>query len=142
MERYEQNTNRKVVGWVIFLYILFSAALLLAEPNSNTNREENKINNLITALRSDNEGLMKSAVYLAGKYKIDAAVDELCFLYKNTTNQNTKYLIAISLYKIGTEKSFNAVTNLCCKDKNKKFRFIGNEIAKQYSDTTNYITKK
>ncbi|HPN37154.1 MAG TPA: hypothetical protein PL041_02040 [Melioribacteraceae bacterium] len=141
MERYQQNTNSGVTKWVIFFYLVFCATLVFAQSKNNVNKEENKINNLITALRSDNEGLMKSAVYLAGKYKVNEVVDELCDLYKTTYNENTKYLIAISLFKIGTEKSFTAVTNLCCKDKSKKFRFIGSEIAKTYTDTTNYITK-
>lgn len=142
MKRYEEDYNRKVVGWLIFLYFLFSATLFFAQPKSPSQKEEYKIKNLITALQSDNEGLTKSAVYLSGKYKISEVTDELCSLYKNSNNVNLKYLIAIALYKIGTDKSFNAAITLCQNDKSRKFKFIGNEIAKANIDSSHLLTVK
>ena len=142
MKSYEEDYNRKMVGWLIFLYLIFSATLFFAQPKSPSQKEENKIKNLETALQSNNEGLTKSAVYLAGKYKIAEVTDELCTLYTNSNNTNLKYLIAIALYKIGTEKSNSAVITLCQNDKSKKFKFIGDEIAEANIDSSRFLTVK
>lgn len=142
MRRDEQNTGSKFTSMIIFLYIIFSAVLLFAQPNSKNQTEENKINNLITALHSDNKGLIKSAIYFTGKYKFERLIPELCALYKKEDNENTKYLIIMALYNIKTEESIRLATNLCINDKANRFNFIGKEIAKTYSDTNSLLTKE
>lgn len=97
------------------------AALILAGPTFAEDRfEDNKIKNLITGIKSENTGLKKSSIYNAGYYKITEAEDALIEELKNDNPEDVKVLIALSLYKIGTEKCMNVIKDYAVDGKDTK----------------------
>jgi HEAT repeat protein len=77
---------------------------------------ETAIKNLITAINSDNEGLRRSAVYFAGKYKVKETVNSLAEILKKEKDPNNRVLIALALFEIGDEEGINAVKKLAEND--------------------------
>lgn len=69
----------------------------------------NAIANLIAGIKSENEGVRKSATYFAGKYEIDQAVSPLIEQLKVEKNPSLRLLIALALYKIGNDKGLDAI---------------------------------
>ena len=67
------------------------------------------IANLIVGINSENEGLRKSAIYLAGKYEIDQAVIALIEQLKAEKKSSVRISIVLALHKIGNEKGLDAI---------------------------------
>lgn len=83
----------------------------------NTDRlHKNGIPNLKQAVQSENTGLKKSAIYMAGKYKIAEMVEPLVNQLAKEDDDNVKVLIALSLYEIGDEKGIDAIQDLVYRE--------------------------
>lgn len=83
----------------------------------NTDRlHKNGIPNLKQAVQSENTGLKKSAIYMAGKYKIAEMVEPLVNQLAKEDDDNVKVLIALSLYEIGDEKGIDAIQDLAYRE--------------------------
>ncbi|MGE5437770.1 MAG: HEAT repeat domain-containing protein [Syntrophothermus sp.] len=83
----------------------------------NTDRlHKNGIPNLKQAVQSENTGLKKSAIYMAGKYKIAEMVESLVNQLAKEDDDNVKVLIALSLYEIGDEKGIDAIQDLAYRE--------------------------
>ncbi len=105
------------------------------------------IKNLEMGLRSDNDGLKKSCMYLAGFYEIEELVGPLVELLPNEKNPDTRIMIALTLYKIGTPEAINAVKQLAKTDGDPVVKRIGNMILNQFevipaSAVSSSVTKK
>jgi len=70
---------------------------------------DNSIESLIEGINSDNEGLKRACVYLAGKYKISVTVAALRDQLAADNTSANKILIARALYEIG---DFGCMYNL------------------------------
>ena len=80
------------------------------------------IKNYLKGLNSDNDGLRKSCIYYAGKYKINEAVDLLKEQLSKEEDQETSLLLVMALYQI-LEK--NALSDIDEESKvNSKFATI------------------
>ena len=64
---------------------------------------------MAVGIASDNLGLKTNCIYYAGFYEIEGLVKPLAEQLAKETNPNTKVLIALALYKIGTTEAMNAV---------------------------------
>ncbi|MCK9426877.1 MAG: HEAT repeat domain-containing protein [Ignavibacteriaceae bacterium] len=78
-------------------------------PEAVTAKKAVITQNLISALDSKNEGLMQSAAYYLGEYKCENAVIPLMKLLHSDCCEGLRVMAALSLTKIGTEKSLFAV---------------------------------
>ncbi|MDQ7816206.1 MAG: hypothetical protein RDU14_04220 [Melioribacteraceae bacterium] len=87
---------------------------------------------LIEGIKSDNAGLMKSAVYLAGKYRVEAAVPVLIQKLNSDLDDNCKVLIALSLFMIGNEDGIEAIFKLSKGDPNNHVSQMCGEIYKEF----------
>src|SRR5690554_5273473 len=89
--------------------------ILLAAITTNTFAKEKhqfgkkELQNLTAAIESDNTGLKRNAIYLAGYYRIVEVTDVLWKELKTTDNPQTKILITLALYEIG---DCSAIKNL------------------------------
>lgn len=62
------------------------------------------IDNLISCLTSENQGVRRQAVYYAGLYKVDASVDFLIDIIKNQNIDELQKLAVLSLLRIESPK--------------------------------------
>jgi hypothetical protein len=96
------------------------------------NKHKHSIENLIAGINSDNEGLRKSSIYFAGKYKLPETVDALVEQLFSESNPSNRILIARALYEIGERDGIEAVKHISQTDSNKKVRRISSLICKEY----------
>lgn len=96
---------------VILSTILILTASLYAQEDGYKASSTNKYmyNNLEAAIKSDNPGVRRSAIYMAGKYRIARATLPLINQLKKERDPETRILIALSLHKIGVSKGMSMV---------------------------------
>jgi len=109
---------------VLLTAILAAGSLAYAKTNLTDPNGKGKlaIENLKSGIKSDNEGLKKSAIYYAGYYRVSETVPALAEVVKKETESNTKILIALVLYRIGDERGISLVRDMAAKDKNPEVR--------------------
>ena len=110
---------------VVFLIISFAANIAVAQRNIDlTKLNSSAKKNLVMAINSDNTGLKRSAVYFAGYYKINEAVDPLInLLNSSSADISLKTLAAYSLHRIGSEECIEALKEAVHHNSNKKLCF-------------------
>ena len=120
--------------------ILFAAFALTTIGNAQDEKRtynENAVKNLVKGIKSENEGLKKSSIYYAGKYKITDAVDALVDKMVKEKDPDTRILIALSLYQIGDYKGLEAVKEQALNDNDERVKsmsaLIFNEFYKNYT---------
>ena len=120
--------------------ILFAAFALTTIGNAQDETRtynENAVKNLVKGIKSENEGLKKSSIYYAGKYKITDAVDALVDKMVKEKDPDTRILIALSLYQIGDYKGLEAVKEQALNDNDERVKsmsaLIFNEFYKNYT---------
>jgi len=109
---------------VLLVALLINCSLAYAKSSSLDPDLKSKtaLENLKNGIRSDNEGLRKSAIYFAGYYRISETVPVLTEIVKNESKPSTRILIALVLYRIGDEKGINLVKNMAINDHNPDVR--------------------
>ncbi|NOX64228.1 MAG: HEAT repeat domain-containing protein [Chlorobi bacterium] len=99
---------KKLVTIFAAVIFLFSSSVLFAGDKSIGNKSvsyEQIEATLLTGLNSDNFGLKVSSVYMLGEIKSGSAVNELTTLLRESDNEKVRLVAALSLLKIGTERS-------------------------------------
>ncbi len=126
---------KSVATLAVILALVLSANIGLRAQSSNyKNINEHSLQSLKEGIKSDNPGLRKSAIYLAGYYKIDEAVETLVEELEKVKDPSTRVLIALSLYNIGTRDGMEAVKALAANDKDIKVKRMSTALYKQYAD--------
>lgn len=90
-----------------FVFVLFAFNQSNAQ-NFETQAKaqyEYALENLEQGIRSDNYGLRRSAIYLAGKYQIEAAAETLLAQLDDEEYPENRILIGLSLYEIGNTEA-------------------------------------
>jgi HEAT repeat protein len=116
----------------LVIALTLNAAVLKAQ--NNVVLKKNHIENLNMGIKSDNPGLKKSAIYWAGKYEVKETANTLIRELKKDQDASVKILIALALYRIGTEEGLEAVETLAKKDSDKEVRRMANAIVDQWLD--------
>lgn len=125
------------------ILILFALAIIKTSVYANK-PDELKCKNrkaavamLIEGIKSDNVGLMKSAVYLSGKYRVNETVPALIEKLNSELDDNSKVLIALSLFMIGNEDGIEAVFKLSSSDPGNHIRKMCGEIYREFVNSVN-----
>ena len=96
-------------------------------------KQVNMINNLKLGLKSENDGLRRCSVYLAGYYQINELVGTLAEQLNKTEDSKEKVMLLMALYKIGGDNSYKAIydymINTNDSEAKKLARTIMNEVA-------------
>lgn len=93
---------------------------------------EREIGNLLTGIKSENLGLRKSAIYLAGLYGISEAVPALIEQLKNEENAEVKILTALVLLRLEDPKGIEAIEYLYKKDENVRVKKMSKAILDEF----------
>lgn len=88
--------------------------------------------NLLVGINSHNDGLRKSSIYYAGKYKVVEAVETLSEQLEKEKDPGTRILIALSLYSIGSPEGMTVVLNSAKEDADPRVRRMCGEIYENY----------
>lgn len=121
---------------------VLAAVLVYASAGAQSTQKEicKKFqHNLVTAIQSDNVGLKKSGIYLAGKYEIDELTGVLVDALRKETDTSVKILIGLALYRIGTEEGFEAIKNISLIEKDKEVKRMFAAIVEQIKTDKNII---
>lgn len=103
---------------------------------------ENSVKSLIMGITSENQGLRKSAIFYAGQYKLEAAVDCLIEELQKEEDSSTKILIALSLYKIGNPIAIDYIKEVAAKDENENVKNMFSTIYSEFIFDTSFATAK
>lgn len=95
---------------------------------------ENGIANLVTGIKSDNLGLRKSAIYLAGLYQISETVPTLIDQLKKEENAEVKVLTALVLYRLEDPRGIEAIENLYMSDENARVKRMSKAILDEFKN--------
>jgi hypothetical protein len=96
--------------------------------------------NLSVAIQSENDGLRKSAIYLAGFYSLKEVVPVLVNQLEKEKNSDIKILIALTLYRIGDLSGMEAVEKLLTTNNDMRVKQISKTILKEYENK--FLTAK
>jgi hypothetical protein len=101
---------------VITFNLNFYAQSSGKNPYMNTMSKKTKLNeaalkNYAHGIESENPGLRKSAIYIAGVYRINGLVNTLIKQFTKEKDNDVKVMIALALYMIGDDKGITAIDN-------------------------------
>ena len=127
---------KKGMFYLMLLALTFSVLAVNSKAQAITPQQSV---NIIQGINSDNDGLIKSSIYFAGKYKAKAAVESLIKKMETSKNREHKVLAAYALYQIGDLKGYAVIAKLAEEAEDPLVRteyrilyakFLENEIAK------------
>ncbi len=107
---------------------------LEAQTNSIINITKNKyaLDNLIAGLKSENCGIKRNAIYLAGKYRIKEVKYVLLNQLKSENEPCTRILIALVLYEMGYSDGLLSVNELVQPNEDEKERRMATQTYYEY----------
>ena len=128
-----QKINRLVVASLCLL-LLTGFGEINAQPNSikEITNQQYALENLFDGIKSNNNGVKRSSIYFVGKYRISEAEELLIEQLESEPNPSNRILIALVLYKLGSNDGLEAVKNLAAKDNNIKVRIMSTHIYNEY----------
>lgn len=126
---------KSVTSLVVLLVVLLTAQTGLQAQSSNyKNINDYSLESLKQGIQSDNPGLRKSAIYMAGLYRIEEAVETLVHQLNREKSPSTRVLIALSLYNIGNPDGMEAVKTLASRDKDREVKRMSTVLYRQFAD--------
>ncbi|MFO7445364.1 MAG: HEAT repeat domain-containing protein [Ignavibacteriaceae bacterium] len=123
--------------------LLFTGSELLAKGGDNKSSSKEKteiiipeitIKNLAAGIQSDNEGLKRSSIYMAGFYNIEELSETLVNEMKTEKNADTRVLIAIVLFKIGSPEQLNDLEYLMLNDYSDEVKTVAKVMFNLFDD--------
>ena len=128
-----KNTNR-TLNFVLLLtiFLLSSAAIAQKQSIGDVTTNEHALNNLITGIQSENDGLKRSSIYFAGKYRIAEVENILINQLQKEEDPSTRILIALVLYEMGSIEGLLVVQRLAQNDDNERVRRMATHIYNEY----------
>ncbi len=126
------NIKIKNSAAYLFALLLFFVATQLIRAQSSQNVivsiSENSLGDLRSAIKSENYGLRKSGIYLAGKHSVSQVSQTLLEQLKVEENPNLRILIIRVLYIIDDTKFADAISNIALHDENSRVRNMASSI--------------
>jgi HEAT repeat protein len=128
------SIKNKIFSIVLALVMILPASFVLAQNNSIKDITAHKyaLDNLLAGIKSENEGVRRSSIYFAGKYKIAETEQALIDRLKNEPNPATRSLIAFVLYELGSEEGFAEVKKLALNDIDPNVRRMSIHLIREY----------
>lgn len=90
------------------------------------------LRNLEMGIQSENQGVRKSAIYLAGQHKFIESEDALIKQLRVESESNIKILIGLALFRMNSEKGMKELYKLVSSDKNPRVRKMSQAIYSAY----------
>lgn len=127
-----QNIKIKNLAAYLFALLLFfaTAQLMMAQGSQNAivSISDNSLGDLRSAIKSDNYGLRKSGIYLAGKHSVSQVSQTLLEQLKVEEDPDLRILIIRVLYILDDTKYADAISNVASNDENSRVRNMASSI--------------
>jgi len=111
-----------------------SANAYLVDKQYNEKQMANFLANLSVAIQSENLGLRRSAIYLAGLYSLNEVIPVLVSQLEKENNSDIKILIALSIYRMEDPEGMLAVEKLYKKDDNARVKRMSKAILDEFKN--------
>lgn len=115
---------------IVTIAVLLSVTLTQAQVQESFSEKE--IENLISGINSENNGLIRSSVYFAGKYQIEEVVETLVDKLDKEEDPSNIILIAMTIYKIGDRESLMKVLDTAKSSENERVKHMLNAIVAEH----------
>jgi hypothetical protein len=129
---------------VLVIGLLLTNSIFAQNSLSEFTKNKYALDNLIMGIHSENEGVRKSTIYFAGKYKVSETAQDLINQLNREDNASIKILIALALFEMDSKEGLEAVKKLSLSDKNDKVRRMASFIYNEYlnNDFTAKLTTR
>lgn len=117
---------------VLILGMVLSSNLFAQNTLAEFTKHKYALNNLVMGIHSENEGIRKSSIYFAGKYKVEETADVLIAQLHKEENASLRVLIALALFEIDSKEGLDAIRKLSVNDDNLKVRRLAAFIYKEF----------
>jgi len=117
---------------LLTILLLSSSASAQKRSISDVTDNEYALKNLIAGIQSENNGLKRSSIYFAGKYRIAEVENVLVNQLEKEVNPSTRILIALVLYEMGSTEGLLAVRQLAQNDDDASVRRMATHIYNEY----------
>lgn len=126
----QELTQSRLLSFFVVVILLIFVSSLHAQNNSIKDISSNKyaLQNLLAGIKSDNEGVQRSSIYFAGKYRIAESESALIEQLNKEENPSTRILIALVLFEMGSMEGLEAVRKLALNDVDPKVRRMSTHI--------------
>lgn len=121
----------KTLTSTIVVVLMLIAATPEIRSQSTDRINLNSITSLKNGITSNNAGLRKSSIYMAGLYKVKEVAPLLAEEMKKELDPSTKILIALSLFKTGDENFFGTIETMAKMEKDDEARRMMYAITEQ-----------
>ena len=130
----EALLKTKLVLSLLSLLFVTTFGQTISQPNSIKDITNNKyaLVNLLNGIKSENDGVRRSSIYFAGKYRNSDTEQVLIEQLKEEQNPSNRILIALVLYKLGSADGLLEVKKLAANDDNQKVRTMSTHIYNEY----------
>ena len=126
------RTYKGFLAVVLLTAVSMSSTYAQANSIRDITSHQYALENLITGIHSENDGVRRNSIYFAGYYKIVEAEDALIAQLKKEKDSSTRILIALVLYELGSEEGLFEVKDLSLNDKDAKVRRMAVQIYNEY----------
>ncbi len=119
---------------VLVVGLLLTNSIFAQSSLSEFTKNKYALDNLLMGIHSDNDGVRKSAIYFAGKYKVIESTEGLIEQLKKEENPGIKVLIALALFEMESKEGLDAVRKLSMNDENLRVRNMASFIYTEYTN--------
>jgi HEAT repeat protein len=132
MKAQKAKNSTLIVILLLAIVLLSPAAIGQNQSIIDVTTNEHALKNLIAGIQSENNGVKRSSIYFAGKYRIAEAEEALISQLKEENDPSTRILIALVLYEMGSREGLLAVQQLVQNDDNEHVRRMATHIYNEY----------
>ena len=127
------NSEKLYFALVAILFVLLVTDTFgQSQKISDLSKHKYALQNLEMGIRSENDGVRESAIYLAGQYRFIDTEDALIKQLKVEKKSDIKVLIGLALFRMSSEKGMNELQKLALKDENPRVRRMSSAIYSEY----------
>jgi len=144
LRRFKMKAQLTKSVLVLILGMVLSSTLFAQNSLAEFTKHKYALDNLIMGIHSENEGVRKSAIYFAGKYKVEETAGVLIAQLNNEENASIRVLIALALFEMDSKEGLDAVRKLSVNDDNLKVRRMAAFIYKEFvnSNSAGKVTSR
>jgi len=117
---------------LILFVLLFTESFAQVQKVSDITKSKNALENLITGIKSENEGVRESSIYIAGQYRLIDTEEALISQLKIEKKSDIKVLIGLALFRMNSEKGMKEMQVLARSDSDSKVRRMSYAIYNEY----------
>ncbi|MFO7524824.1 MAG: hypothetical protein R6W68_05180 [Ignavibacteriaceae bacterium] len=117
---------------ILVIGLTLTSSLFAQNTLAEFTKNEYALENLINGIHSENEGIRKSSIYFAGKYKVEEAAYDLIKQLKNEENSSIRVLIALALFEMESKDGLEAIKKLGDADDDLRVKRMASFIYDEY----------